>query len=206
MNTLDPSGCVPSPNPSSCIEVTQLIGRRYISGRLYRGETRYVDGKHVKDLSFLNRDLRHVIMIDAHPEAFQAQPENGIRIKAWTNDPADRDLVELTPLLEAVFREDVNDIRPLLSQWQGQHVATKFRELNDEYELRKAEGRLPSSSASLLRGVPQQGGPFTLLNIPCGPQAPPPPPASASPPPPPIKEKDPLNIVTGGGLKSLLGK
>lgn len=36
--------------------------------RLYRTDTQYLDGKHVRDLSKINRDLNHVLMISAKPE------------------------------------------------------------------------------------------------------------------------------------------
>jgi len=42
----------------------------YIMYRLFREGTRFVDGKVVKDLSFLNRDLSKVVALDTHPEHY----------------------------------------------------------------------------------------------------------------------------------------
>lgn len=50
--------------------------------RLYRDSTQYVGGKHVRDLSKLNRDMRQVLFITADPDAFALQPENAIKVGA----------------------------------------------------------------------------------------------------------------------------
>ena len=68
--------------------------------RLYREATRYVDGKHVKDLSHLNRDLSKVIIMDSNPESFSLQPENGIALKPWKGEPGDKGLLEYIPFFE----------------------------------------------------------------------------------------------------------
>lgn len=48
--------------------LTKLDPHRVVPFRLYRTDTQYKDGKHVRDLSKLNRDLTHVLMISAKPE------------------------------------------------------------------------------------------------------------------------------------------
>lgn len=49
--------------------------------RLYRDSTQYVDGKHVRDLSKLNRDMRQVLFVTADPDAYALQPENAIKVQ-----------------------------------------------------------------------------------------------------------------------------
>lgn len=73
---------------------------QYSMYRLYREATRYVDGKYVKDLSHLNRDLSKVIIMDSNPEAFSMQPENGIELKPFKGDPNDNGLLSYIPFLE----------------------------------------------------------------------------------------------------------
>eukprot|EP00967_Tisochrysis_lutea_P029122 scaffold34016_cov20-Tisochrysis_lutea.AAC.4 len=71
--------------------------------RLYKPETQYHEGKHVRDLSKLNRDLSQVLMISAHPEAWEFQPENTIKLKPWQpspSDPPDTTLLDLIPMLQ----------------------------------------------------------------------------------------------------------
>ncbi len=54
--------------------------QRNISYRLYKNSTYYVDGKHVRDLSKLNRDLSRVLFVSASEEAYALQPENAIKV------------------------------------------------------------------------------------------------------------------------------
>jgi hypothetical protein len=65
----------------------------------------------IKDLSYLNRDLRHVIIVDTNPRSYRLQKYNGIAIKPWDGDLNDTELLNLVPFLEAVFKEDVSDVR-----------------------------------------------------------------------------------------------
>jgi len=88
----------------------------YITHRLYRHETKYRDGLHMKDLAKLNRDLRRTIIIDNDPRVFALQSENGIEIAPWNGtDPDDKELLRLTAFLEWVVRNDVADVRPIIA-------------------------------------------------------------------------------------------
>ena len=58
----------------------------------------------VKDLGKLGRELSRTIIIDNVAENFQLQPENGIFIKSWFEDPNDNVLAELTPLLKGMLK------------------------------------------------------------------------------------------------------
>ena len=51
-----------------------------IQYRLYRDSTQYTDGKHVRDLSKLNRDLGKVLLITADPDASVLQPDNAVLV------------------------------------------------------------------------------------------------------------------------------
>lgn len=48
--------------------------------RLYRDSTLYKDGKHVRDLSKLNRELSKVMLVTSDPDAFYLNPENAIKV------------------------------------------------------------------------------------------------------------------------------
>lgn len=96
----------------------------YLPYKLYRESTRYVKGKIVKvrcllilrhdpkidtelfpawpiqDLSYLNRDLSKVILIDTNPDHVAMQPDNAIVVKPWNGQPGDKGLVDLIPFLE----------------------------------------------------------------------------------------------------------
>lgn len=79
---------------------------QYAPYRLYKESTRYIDGKHVKDLSHLNRDLSKVIIMDSNPDAYSLQPENSIAMKPWMGDPNDTELVAMIPFLESTYLSD----------------------------------------------------------------------------------------------------
>ena len=103
--------------------------------RLYKDSTRFYRGKHVKDLSKLNRDLRKVVIVDDDPDAFQFQPENGIRIKPFLDpkDKNDRSLDKLRKFLIALVMEGVDDIPAVLSRFKGMDAD----QIGDAYEVRQ---------------------------------------------------------------------
>lgn len=45
----------------------------YISYRLFRDATKFVDGKHVKDLTHLNRSIEKIVIVDDNPDGFSLQ-------------------------------------------------------------------------------------------------------------------------------------
>lgn len=74
---------------------------QYIHYRLFRESTRYRNGKHIKDLSCLNRDLSRVILIDWNPDAACMQPRNSFIVNRWTGNDADRELIDLAAFLRS---------------------------------------------------------------------------------------------------------
>lgn len=72
----------------------------YLPYKLFRDSTRTVNGKVVKDLTYLNRDLSKVIMLDTNPEHAELQPDNAIIIPAWDGKSGASGLVDLIPFLE----------------------------------------------------------------------------------------------------------
>ncbi|CAG8491747.1 3813_t:CDS:10 [Paraglomus brasilianum] len=88
--------------------------------KLTRDQTRYVDGKHVKDLSKLNRDLSKVIIMDSDPDAYSLQPENAIYVPPWNGDPKDTFLIDIIPFLEYFILFDVQDVLPIIKMFQNE--------------------------------------------------------------------------------------
>ena len=77
--------CQPAAMPPVCGQApTQALpllrGCCRCGCRLYRDSTQYVNGKHVRDLSKLNRDLGKVLFITADKDAYALQPENAIKV------------------------------------------------------------------------------------------------------------------------------
>ena len=76
----------------------------YILYKLFRDSTRYHNKDVIKDLSYLGRDLKKVVMLDTNPKHFSAQPENAIQMQPWTGNRADTGLVGMIPFLEGQYR------------------------------------------------------------------------------------------------------
>ncbi|KAI8143744.1 HAD-like domain-containing protein [Fennellomyces sp. T-0311] len=151
---------------------------QYAMYRLYREATRYQDGKYIKDLSHLNRDLSKVIIMDSNPDAFSMQPENGIALKPFTGTPNDNGLLEYIPFLEGVALFNVPDVRPVLKSMEGGHLPEKWAEWEKRYndqvrlEWEQENKSKPRNLGSFLSGgggagqhAGQQGPPPTQLEV-----------------------------------------
>lgn len=74
----------------------------------------------VKDLSRIGRPLHKTIIVDNVAENFSLQPDNGIFIKSWFEDPSDTALHELAPLLKQIVEKKVKDVREALRKFRDQ--------------------------------------------------------------------------------------
>ena len=84
-----------------------LDKQRCIRYRLYRNNCKLRRGVYVKDLSRLGRDLDRTIIIDNIAENFDLQPNNGIHILSWFNNPGDNELLKLEPFLRSIVETNV---------------------------------------------------------------------------------------------------
>ncbi|CAN3356493.1 mitochondrial import inner membrane translocase subunit Tim50p [Diutina catenulata] len=135
----------------------------YVSYQLYREACRYKDGKLIKDLSLLNRDLAKTVIIDTTPDAYALHPENAIPAKPWDGNPDDRYLIELIPFLEYLATQRVTDVRKVLATFDKDHLVEEYqqRELavrekwkKDNPQLFSGKGNAGSFLGSLI-GMPQ---------------------------------------------------
>ena len=63
-------------------------------------------------MSRVGRPLNQVMIIDNSPNSYQFQPENGIPILSWYDDPKDTELLKLIPALKLLSQ--VDDVRPVI--------------------------------------------------------------------------------------------
>ncbi|XP_016447101.1 uncharacterized protein LOC107772129 [Nicotiana tabacum] len=81
-----------------------------ISHRLFRDSCKEVDGKFVKDLSDMGRDMKRVVIVDDNPNSYLFQPENAIPIRPFTDDLGDGELKKLIEFLNGCVEvEDMRD-------------------------------------------------------------------------------------------------
>uniref|UniRef100_A0A8C8RKT7 Mitochondrial import inner membrane translocase subunit TIM50 n=1 Tax=Pelusios castaneus TaxID=367368 RepID=A0A8C8RKT7_9SAUR len=116
----------------------------FISYRLFRDATRYVDGHHVKDISCLNRDPTKVVVVDCKKEAFLLQPFNGLALKKWDGSSDDRTLFDLTAFLKTIALSGVEDVRTVLENYSMEDdplesFKRRQSQLEQEQQLRLAD-------------------------------------------------------------------
>ncbi|OAA40706.1 Mitochondrial import inner membrane translocase subunit tim-50 [Metarhizium rileyi] len=129
--------------------VRKLDPFRFIMWPLYREATKYEDGEIVKDLSYLNRDLSKVIIIDTNAQNVRKQPENAIILQPWKGNAKDNELVGLIPFLEYIHTMQYSDVRKALKSFEGKHIPTEFarreaiarKEFNKQLELKKKQSK-----------------------------------------------------------------
>merc|ERR1712157_84010 len=61
---------------------------------------------YVKDLSKLGRELDQTIILDNSAMSYIFQPDNGIPITTWMENPHDRELLDLIPPLQVIAAAD----------------------------------------------------------------------------------------------------
>lgn len=121
----------------------------------------------MQDLSYLNRDLKKVVIMDTDAHHVRNQPENAIIIPKWTGDPNDQTLVQFIPFLEYMATMGFDDTRAVLKSFEGKYIPAEFAEreraLRKKLEAKNADKKKPRSGGfslgSLLgaRSQPQDG-------------------------------------------------
>ncbi|KAJ9085789.1 mitochondrial inner membrane protein required for protein import [Entomophthora muscae] len=132
---------------------------------LTRDSTTRVEGKIVKDLSLLNRDLSQVIMMDNNPEHFSLQPENAILVPAWDGSPDDRYLVDILPFLETLAITSPKDVRVILKKYYGEDIPKALRELELEQQRILADKQNSGLRYLLSWGFSATEGTLPLISI-----------------------------------------
>ncbi|CAG8578156.1 226_t:CDS:10 [Ambispora gerdemannii] len=117
--------------------VAKLDPFQLVPFKLYREATKYVEGKHVKDISKLNRDLSKVIIMDSNPDAYSLQPENAIAVPPWKGDPSDTFLIDIIPFLEHFCLLDIQDVRPVLVQFKGKDIPKAYAQWEKEWKEKR---------------------------------------------------------------------
>ncbi|KRX10774.1 HAD-like domain [Pseudocohnilembus persalinus] len=95
--------------------IDSIDPEKYISASLYRQHLKFQNGKYIKDLSYLGRDLSKTIIVDNLKDNFSAQEENGYEIKDYYGDVNDCELELLEKILMEIVEQQVEDVREYLN-------------------------------------------------------------------------------------------
>jgi mitochondrial import inner membrane translocase subunit TIM50 len=79
-----------------------------------------------QDLSYLNRPLSKVILLDTKAIHAKNQPENAIIIPPWKGDPQDKELLSYIPFLEYIAAMGISDVRDAIESFDGKHIPTEY--------------------------------------------------------------------------------
>ena len=115
-----------------------LDKEKNIKFRLYRDQCTFINGIYIKDLKKCNRSLKDLIIVDNSPIAYTFDSDNGLPIKTWIEDPDDRELMRLLPILEFLSR--TKDVRKYIDQFVYNNKILfnealeiiKIKEMNDK--------------------------------------------------------------------------
>ena len=83
--------------------------------RLFREHCTPMNACYVKELKKLGRELKNIIIVDNSPMSYALNPENGIPINTWFDDKTDRELYNISSILE--FLSFVPDVRNYINQF-----------------------------------------------------------------------------------------
>ena len=106
------------------IPVMNVIHRnkKYFDFIFYKEHCIIIGNTYVKDLTRIGRSLDSTIIVDNLPQHFKLQKENGINIKSfWAQDPNDRALYDLIPILMNIAFEET-DVREGLEKYREEIV------------------------------------------------------------------------------------
>jgi len=98
------------------LDCLEMGGARF-RGRLYRPACRVRSCKRwprvfVKDLRVTGLDLSRAVLVDDNPLMFAKNPDNGIPVPKFFNDPSDAELARVYTLLDML--DTARDVRPIL--------------------------------------------------------------------------------------------
>jgi import inner membrane translocase subunit TIM50 len=109
-----------------------------------------------QDLSYLNRDLSKVIVMDTDASHVKLQPENAIVMPKWKGEPGDKGLVAMIPFLEylAMMSQTGSqmDVRTVLKSMEGKDIPVEYArreaKLRDAFNQDLAEQKRKSKGSA----------------------------------------------------------
>lgn len=100
------------------------------------------NGKRCLDLAMLQREPGRVIILDKDASLYDSK-DNVMLVKPFTskNDVKDTTLLDLIPILDEIYMEDVGDTRDYIKQFADEDVVKGYREKQKQKEEEKKKER-----------------------------------------------------------------
>lgn len=138
-------------SPFTAFSLLEAIDKDgFIMHRLFKDSTRFIKGKHVKDLNVLNRDLSKTIQIEVDREACSLNARNCLVLERWKGDTTDQTLLDLAIFLRTIATQKLDDVRDVISHYsQFDNPLEVFKE-NQSKMLEEGERRKRTQSLTSL--------------------------------------------------------
>lgn len=104
-----------------------------IKYKLGREATTFELKGYIKDLRYINRNLKDVICIDYNPDNVKLTPLNTIIIPAFDGDVNDKELLQLVQFLKDMSKPNVKDVRKEIERWGNYKPQIKYYKANPKY-------------------------------------------------------------------------
>lgn len=101
--------------------------------KLGKEATRLENGKYIKDLRYLNRNLKNVIVVDFDLDNVKYTPYNAVIIPEFTGDVKDRELLNIIPFLKEMSKQNITDVPKELEKYGNFRPQLKFYKSNSKY-------------------------------------------------------------------------
>lgn len=102
--------------------------------KLGKEATRLEKGRYIKDLNYINRDLKNVIVIDYDPLNVKYHPNNVIVLPEFSGDGTDRELVLSIVFLKEMAKPEVKDIRKEIEKYGNYKTYINFYKSSPKYK------------------------------------------------------------------------
>lgn len=133
-------------------------------GNILKGEWPKLDPYYQKDIKYLNRDLKRVVVVDNDRRATELQPTNSISLKPWDGSVTDTELYDLAAFLCTIATSEVDDVRPVLEHY-GKYddplAAFKLAQTKMHEEQEKLAKQMQENKSKSLLSSPSGG--FNVL-------------------------------------------